>query len=275
MAERVACPICGESVNSHTIKAHILWKHVLWTNPNFRRKMQKRGSETLKMLWKTPEYRARQQERKRMPKIKVNLADSEDLFYIIGCLKGDGCVGAFKRGNREGGLNFSVILCPGFSEAFANSFIGSASRIGLHPKISRDKKGEIKVVANSKMFVGWYGSLRVSEIEEKLKRSYPFATAFIRGFYEAEGSLYPRKSGRCLAISGVNKGLMEMVFRVLRFWGCKVHLSSYLDKRYSRRQYLIRTSARFEIEKFLKGVNPCIKNGLSSQIHHLNKKGRT
>lgn len=248
-------------VNSRTISSHITWKHVIWSNPDFRERIRKINSETQKRAWRNPKYRARQRERCSVPKIKVELGDSKELFHVIGCLKGDGWVGACRRVNREGGYNFVINFYPGFSDVFARSFVESASRMGLHPKIFRRSNREIRVVAYSKMFVGWYKSLEISKIEEKIKRDRPLAMAFIRGFYEAEGSLclFRKTEKPRLSLMGTNKDLMEMVFRVLRFHGYKVYLSSYFDRRYGRNQYMIRTSSRSEIIRFLEEINPCIK----------------
>ena len=116
--------------------------------------------------------------------IKPNLSPSTDLAYVLGALKGDGWVG-YVRGRGTGFINFKSIV-----KVSASSVMQALKNINLHPRIKLEKKQGIhgiwSVNANSRTFVDWYRSLSLDEIKEIIKG---YESHFIRGFYEAEGSI--------------------------------------------------------------------------------------
>lgn len=197
--------------------------------------------------------------------LKPNLNPSDDLAYILGVLKGDGCVSI----NRSNNAHF--ILLEVTSLNFAQSFSDALELIGLNPHISKawvnpkswGKKEKYLARAISKRFVEWYKRLSLKEIEGVVSG---YEVAFIRGFYESEGSVghsrgdYGNKWK--LAMYNSNRNLLEMVNNLL--W--KIGFRFYLYGPYiasnptSKPYYVLNTAGKDQIFRFLNTIKPSIKN---------------
>lgn len=91
--------------------------------------------------------------------IRPNLTMDENLAYIIGLLKGDGCVFRAKRTFR--------ICLDSTNKKIADNFFNAIKYIGLNPFVqeiipsnSIGKLKQYRVIANSKIFYEWYKNLR-------------------------------------------------------------------------------------------------------------------
>lgn len=194
--------------------------------------------------------------------IYPNLTPSETLSYILGVIKGDGCVYLHKQKRRSG----KVILVVK-SSVFRDSFSNALTDIGLHPYniIQRDLIG---TEASSSCFCKWYKNLSIDDIKKHVK-GYEYA--FLRGFYESEGSLYktvPNKQWYCISICNTNKELIDLICYILCNYNIQYRL--YTTKRTKglvkgimynlKDKYTIHIGHQKNINKFLEIVTPCIKN---------------
>jgi len=123
-----------------------------------------------------------------MGKYKWLPRPSEELGYVLGILKGDGCTYYAKSNN-----SYRICLVT-TNIVFALSFKTALEKIGLRPEkmyVSHPKSGSRQkslgyiVRANCKDFYIWYNSLDVLKFVE----DHNLEIAFLRGFYESEGGI--------------------------------------------------------------------------------------
>lgn len=207
-----------------------------------------------------------------MTRGKLNEPDlnwDSNLAYISGVLFGDGSI------DKQGHIRLEVT-----SKTFAEAFYESLSKLRLNPSIKRkftksswSKAGGSwlwRVTATSKVFKEWFQKLTIKDFERFLGNP-TFIRAFIRGFYESEGSIssYQKFSPkgkpwgeRTIKVKFVNanKELIKFVQILLSKIGLRFHL--YSDER----QYKGRTYVEYHLEtagknagKVLREWNPCIK----------------
>jgi len=177
------------------------------------------------------------------------------MAYILGVLKGDGWVSGAKGSWR--------IVLNQTREAFARSFEKALRNIGLNARTTvLAHKGLYVTHASSAEFVKWYKSLGLNQIEEMVQAERDYEIAFIRGFYESEGSNVIGKKGPCggfrwsLQMVGKNYELMTMVQRILDRLGYRFALYSYSK----RELYSLQSWRKEENFMFLKEIQPCVKN---------------
>jgi intein-encoded DNA endonuclease-like protein len=181
--------------------------------------------------------------------IHLNLNMSEDLAYILGVLKGDGCVYLHGRGADI------KLVCK--HREFAISFYNALSRIGLNPKLYIDN-GYHKVEASSKAFYNWYKKLTLSDIEMLLQNE-KYIIAFIRGFYESEGNYYEPE--HCIHIYNTDKGLIELCQRFLQKLGFDFHIYTKKKNGHSNKPlYVLYKKKKSEVQHFFELIKPCIKS---------------
>jgi intein-encoded DNA endonuclease-like protein len=131
-------------------------------------------------------------------RIHPDLHMGTDLAYILGVLRGDGWVSDAKNSWR--------IVLNQTREAFARSFEKALRNIGLNARTTvLAHKGLYMTRASSAEFVQWYKSLSLNQIEEMVQAKRDFEIAFIRGFYESEGSNVSERRGHVADIDGVCK----------------------------------------------------------------------
>jgi len=195
--------------------------------------------------------------------IHPDLKPSSPLFYVVGALKGDGWTSYECRPGH--GTAWKLKLCAGLSEYFANSFSQALSAIGLRPHVhlqsARNKSAIWIVTANSKVFVEWYRSLDDDDIGYNLEDK-ELAAAFLRGMYEAEGTLWTHRGYARCQISNTNPELVMLCLRAFDVLGVDYHI--YDDKRAKPRNhiYILNIAPTIEAAHFLSFVKPCIKNVL-------------
>lgn len=191
-------------------------------------------------------------------RLHPNLEFSENIAYIIGILKGDGWVNKNKWNYR---------ICLSAIEAnFVESFAKSLKRIGMNPMINLRKlpnpnhRDQYCLEANSKEFYNWYKDLTLNKIRVLINGNTEYAIAFLRGFYESEGSISKasKKSWR-LAIYNSDKELIEFVKQLIDGLGIPTTLYS-VKRDDKKREYIIRILGRAQnIKRFLSLINPIIK----------------
>jgi len=135
--------------------------------------------------------------------VDVNLDDSDDFWYIIGVLHGDGYI----TGNK--------ICLETIDFDFAQSFKKCLSNIGIHPRIDKlirndnlhtYKKGFIyRTSANSLFFVENYKKIKLKGIKVLPKK---YKIAFLRGLFDSDGCLAQRKNYKK---NGICKGISAQI----------------------------------------------------------------
>jgi intein-encoded DNA endonuclease-like protein len=187
-------------------------------------------------------------------RISPNLKMTEDLAYVLGVLKGDGCAFIRKDGNGEIVLTVS-------QRKFADSFSKALLRIGLNPHIKEGKmkgwgkKQAFIVTAYSKTFVEWYKNLNLTIETFTMEKS---VIAFIKGFYESEGNIYKPKRCRfpMLSMFNSNRNLVKLVQQLLSKIG--IHSCLY---RCRNGVYRLQVHRKNDSLKFLTLIKPVIKKG--------------
>lgn len=202
-------------------------------------------------------------ERLSFEHVAVNLSPSTDLIYILGVIFGDGNV---KR--KEHRVQLGVK-----SENFAQEFYEALKRIGFRPRLKQINywttlpKGErffakqFRVYASSKEFHNWFLNLAFNDFRHLILEKTEFQRAFIKGFYESEGSV--RKCAG-LNIYNTNKELIDMVKEILEVLDFNPTLNGpYTVKGLEKyKPFYCLYIRKSEREQFLETIKPCIKKGV-------------
>lgn len=184
--------------------------------------------------------------------------DSPELYYVLGVLKGDGSVSLFRR--KDGYMAYRIrldtkdkVFCESFREGLKK--IGIKSNIWKRPRRGNAKPQYIAYCENG-MFVYWYKDLTLKEIEKKLEKE-EYAIAFLRGFYESEGSLYISGNRYRLSITNKDMDLLKLIEKLTKKFGFKPHIYTYNGAKSS--WSTLRLHGKKEAERFVELINPCIR----------------
>ena len=194
--------------------------------------------------------------------VHPNLDMSVDLAYILGISYGDGHV-------SDDRFVMSVT-----EMAFAQSAYYALERLNFRPSLTRislerllsskspddailPTKEQYRVSACSREFVRWYRQLTFDVLSDALT-SPEYTAAFLRGFYESDGSVQPDY----LAFYNTNErllGLTEHLAARLGF-AFKRTVSKHLPS--GKTCYALSIHAKQAIGHFLSVIQPRIKNQL-------------
>jgi len=194
--------------------------------------------------------------------IVPNLTMNESLAYLVGLLKGDGSVKIYKVNKKIKPHNIYLIQFAGQEKKIVSLTFNILKQIGLNPSfyyINKDRTYHTAV--GNKLFANWYLNLNLKEI---LNNS-SLKIAFLRGFYEAEGS-YFFETGRTFPysiITNCNEELIKYIFNLIRDFGFDAKL--YKMKRCktafkSGFYYQLKIRKKGEANKFIEFIKPSIKN---------------
>jgi len=192
-----------------------------------------------------------------------NLKPSPELSYMVGVLLGDGWV--FKSGVRY--MLGLEVADKAFSEGFERALMKLGFHVGkqfIRSKNIREKDMFV-VYASSLFFYDWWQNFKSSLVYNLRQLGYnnEFMLAFIRGFYESEGSVsYPNKGlhreirifNTCLEVSKIVKDFLQELGYHPYFYAQK-----YREKGI---YYTVGLSRKEETERFFDEVRPCIKTGV-------------
>ncbi len=192
---------------------------------------------------------------------KPNLNPSSELAYIVGALLGDGYI---IKQKKKG--DYCVVLVN-TNRIFVQNVAEALRKIGLNPFIVAfnpkkygnryGKKKQYILRAYSKIFVEWFENLTIEKLKKLLIENNIFIP-FIRGFYEAEGSLKKRGD---ISISNTNKQLLELITLLLKKIGINTKVNGPYQFKGNRKPiYLIQTTP-LKAKKFIEIVKPNIKIG--------------
>lgn len=231
--------------------------------------LEKRRLERLRAkLREDPDYaeRLRRAQREVVTK-KINLEPTPTLSYVLGVLLGDGYVYT----THIKGVRRCIVGLGTVSEDFAKSFAQALASLGMHPRIrvrkpqGFGKKPRFEVESISAMFYDWYKELTLEDIKKIVSTDKEHIIAFIKGFYESEGSLIIKDKERGylgILLSNTNKKLLELVKELLQTLGFNAKLYGPYKNRGARgntTEYRVALTSTSEVERFIKVINPCIK----------------
>lgn len=184
-----------------------------------------------------------------------NLEMSESLAYILGVVKGDGNV------SLNGGTSYLVRL-EVTSYAFCKSFRDALAEIGfsqyeIKEDVSRSGRKLYRVQAFSKPFGEWYKSLSLDDIWSLIKVDKKLMMAFLRGFYESEGSSRPGE----VVIYNTDKNLIDLVGKILENLNYKYYTYNHSNTGWGKNLVyrICIKGGRSERDRFIEELNPCVK----------------
>jgi len=229
------------------------------TEANIRYYMRK-----FNISFRTPSEKLKLFYSKNICKVTItpNLRWNKNMCYILGVTYGDGWVYR-KRYNYMVGLGV-------VNKEFAISFMKSLNKIGLHPSMSvkipknnRHSK-QFHIIANSRLFYEWYTGLTFRTVRAKLLNNKKFMVAFLRGFYESEGTIEHRsRNNYRITIYNTNNNLVELVECCLNNLNFK--FSEYITTHKGRKNkplyHIGILGGNKETTRFLSLIKPCIKGG--------------
>lgn len=143
-----------------------------------------------------------------------------ELAYILGVLKGDGCVSINTKSKRY------RIALDVISGTFANEFKKNIELLGIPAYYWFNKRNLHCVEARSKQFCMWYKTFDEDALVYFLRQDKQFLKAFLKGFFDSEGyfyyyyhngSTYPQPT---IGISNTNKVFLELIKREMELQLC-------------------------------------------------------
>lgn len=188
------------------------------------------------------------------------LDTSKDLAYILGVIFGDGHVSPDR-------IVMSVTDKP-----FADSFHQALERLGFRPTLKVDSvetlinrkpknahimptKDQYRVSACSREFVRWFQKLDFN-ILSAMFNSSELIVAFLRGFYESDGSVHEGY----LSFHNTDLPLLEFTQQLTDHLGFKFRIYETKHLPSGKICYALTISAKPSIGRFLAIVKPCVKN---------------
>lgn len=194
-------------------------------------------------------------EKDRSPKLLLFKWSKRELAYLLGEIKGDGWIIWDQKRNAYG------VALGSKEKKFADSFFQVVKDLGLHPKIYRHKDGMYRVRAYSKKLARWVQKIGLKEFLSGRQAKI----AFLRGFYESEGSFSRNNHGKyekwMLSISNTDRELLGLARECLL--ELNLNFASYLAHKarneFQKDVWQIATSNKGKIRNFLDLIRPCIK----------------
>jgi len=199
--------------------------------------------------------------------LKPNLEMTENLAYVIGLLKGDGCVYRNERSFR--------ICLDNCDIKIANNYFNSLKEIGLNPFICEimpsngiGKQKMYRILAHSKEFYQWYKKLSLEKLK-KLFDTKEKIIGFLRGFYEAEGSItryvkFNKYVSTSIIINNTDLKLLRLIKSLLEKLNLNFRMNGpYKNNRLggynSKLLYRVQTGSRINVFRFIDVIRPSVK----------------
>ena len=198
--------------------------------------------------------------------IKPNLKFNENLAYILGIIKGDGCININKYTKGH------IVIVHTIDKSLANNFYDSLKKLNLNPYMCLvpprngiSKKNQYRIQAVSKKFCLWYNSLSLNKIK-KLLDNRKKIIAFLKGFYEAEGCLCKQiKNKKRLRITLTHTDIK--LLKLTKNLANKLNFNFILNGPYDpsgfgkKLRYNFTINKQEEVKRFINVIKPCIKYG--------------
>lgn len=194
---------------------------------------------------------------------EVLFEPSPTLSYVIGVILGDGCVHWSKARNNSCSVRLNVT-----DEEFAKSFQKHIKLLGincavLHQKSKNPKWADTYLAsANSNAFGGFWSEMGREGCAEYALR-YP--EHFVRGFYEAEGSIKLHRGRLELAITNTDEKLISRVHGAIPTTIKTSLLKFGPYNAGTKARWDICINNQLDIKRFLAWTTPCIKTAPRGQ----------
>ncbi len=193
-------------------------------------------------------------------RIHPNLEITENMAYILGVMEGDGY--AYRNHSNY------IIGLGVTSEKFAKSFFDALKKIGLNPhmgyknvkKYNPNAKDQFSVTSNSKRFYSWHKQLSIQQIQNILERNQKYMRAFVRGFYESEGTLSMGKYWRT-KIYNSNEERISLAGKAIKSLGFNYAIRSHQRPNRKCEYVLEILGGTDQVKHFIHTIKPCIKDG--------------
>lgn len=210
--------------------------------------------------------------------IHPDMTDKKKLCYILGVIEGDGWVPNYSKYN---GYEVYRVGLSVTSKEFVVCFFNALSSIGLHPFIDyTDRKGCSRLwrcSAKSREFVMWYRGLSFSYIKSLLLKK-DNAIAFVKGFYESEGSIYNNNGWKHITMVNTNPRTISLCKIALKTMGFKFSVHRYDNNKYYKGKsrvkpiYSIYIGTTEQAERFILMIKPVIKDIKAPKMYTNKKK---
>jgi len=201
-------------------------------------------------------------ERLGLKRVRFTPEKSPELAYVLGLLIGDGTTCRYERKHDY------VVRLINTNKEIINEFVKACTKMGFHVKVYErrpnppGKKTIFYACFRSKAFTKWYLNIDVKYLEHFLKEDEVF-NSFLRGLYEADGSLYWSSKRKILSIYNNNLELLKLIKEVLLKRGYK-SVNVYHNK---GKTYRLMIQGANEVSKFLSEVRPIVKNHIIDYMY--------
>jgi len=178
----------------------------------------------------------------------------------LGALKGDGWVNFYYYGPRR---QHYLIQFFNSKRVFVDEVMSALRALGIKPRISSIRRSgwnvlpQIAVQGNNKPFVMWWLNLDYESMKEWLLEDEKRGIAFLKGFYEADGS----NSGNRTGFFNHDKALLQVIKTILESLGFHPTLIGGPRKGKKKPEYSVNLNRKKERKRFLTMTKPCIKGG--------------
>lgn len=176
-----------------------------------------KGVSKSKVLKEIHRQKIKTRPKYKFPLIKPNLNPSEDLAYCLGAILGDGQL-----------TKYTAYLYT-TDKDFAKAVLISLKRLKLRSRVWKritGKKPVYIVWTCSKLFCDWCKSVSLTDFI--LKSLEAIKIAFIRGFFDAEGSVWRHKKYLKCRIYNTNLKLLNLTKSAVESLGFNTNI--YIDK---------------------------------------------
>lgn len=178
---------------------------------------------------------------------------NDDLGYLLGVYLGDGYIYIVKSKSQY------LFGLHAKDKEFIESFSNHLKNLGFHVMHKRDDPYN-RVELACKEFVLWVKSLDLNKIENILGNDEGNIKAFIRGFYDSEGSICVTRRGKVeLVMSNTNVEILNFVKKCSARIGIPMHIClSAKAKGKWRAVYHLYSRSSLWAKIFLEKIKPTI-----------------
>jgi len=181
--------------------------------------------------------------------------EQPELAYILGLIMGDGTVYCYEKKD-----DCSICLIN-TNKLIVDEYIRACEKLGFHVGVVTlkpkppGKKQLYRACFRSKAFAEWYQNIDIKYLEHFLREDELF-NAFLRGFFEADGTLYWGRSRKIVNIYNNNVELLEFIAKRLKERG----YNSVGIYRNRGRTYSLTIQTGDDVLRFLSEIKPVVKN---------------